>query len=194
MGFESCIDDLTGDFQKDCDNPPVLGLEENAILVPYDDIDRAATTFNADGTIITNITLKEDAQKIKVQAFKKFKDGGYDTKSNPDSPDGTIHSFIFVSPKNDSSAKKFINALLTGARCVAFVERKWKGATKDQAFEVLGYDIGMGGTPAMKYYADSGSHVITLKTPDGEQEPKVPYTWLETDYATTLAEFLSWAE
>jgi hypothetical protein len=193
MPFETCIAGLTGDFTKDCKNPPILGLEENALIIPFDDIDRSATTFDATGTIITNLTLKAGAQKIKVQAFKKFKDGGYETKSNADAPDGAIHSFAFVSPKNDANAKKFINSLFTGAKCVVIVERKWKGAVKDQAFEVLGYDLGMGGTSTMKYYADLGSHVVTLKTPNEEQEPFVPYTWKETDYATTKAEFESWA-
>ncbi len=193
MAFPTCITNLSGNFTKDCKIPPVIGLEENAFIIPYDDWDRAATLINAAGTIMTEAVLKATAQKIKVQAFKRYKDGGYDPKENPDAPDGTTHSFSFVSPKNDSSAKEFINALLSGTRCVVVVERKWKGTANADAFEVLGYDVGMTGTSTMKYYADSGSHVIVLKTPADEQEPRVPYTWNEGTYADTKSVFDAWA-
>ena len=192
MALVSCIDDLTGDFQKDCENPPIIGLEENAFIIPYEDIDRAATTFNSDKTAITSLAFVDGALKIPVQAFKKFKDGGYEMKENADSPNGATHMFSFVSPKNTTDSKAFLNALMTGARCVVVVERKWKGLNNVDAFEVLGYNVGMTGASTMKYYADNGSHVVTLKTPADEQEPKVPYTFIDTDYATTKTEVDSW--
>lgn len=111
MPLVSCIDDLTGDFQKDCENPPIIGLEENAFIIPYEDIDRAATTFNADKTAITSLAFGVGALKIPVQAFKKFKDGGYEMKENADSPNGATHMFVFVSPKKHNRFKSILKRI-----------------------------------------------------------------------------------
>ena len=189
MPFEDCSSIAAATLEKICNEPPVLGLETNAVVIPISQIDRGATAFNADKTIITDLVLIANPIVIPVSAFKRFKDGGYDAKENAEGPNGFVHMFTFIAPQNNSQAKKFFNNTASGERFLVVVERKWKGASNADAFEVLGYDVGMTIAVSQKYYGDAGAPVLALKTPGDEQEPRVPYTWLDTNYATTKTAF-----
>ena len=73
---------------------------------------------------------------------------------------------------------------------VAIVEKKWKGTDNENAFKVFGLVHGLEISELTDNSRENdGTSVITLSTPAGFKEPKVPHQLLETDYDTTKTAF-----
>ena len=185
----TCITKLTSGFTADCDNLPIAGLEADVTVLNFEDIDRTLTTLNADKTLITALTMNTGTNGYKWEGFKQSNVAGFETVERDNLPDGFKHRLSGVIYKLSADARKELNALARGARLVIIVERKFKGgATQDCAFEVYGYDSGMElAEGTMVTNENAGTVQLTVETPDGEEEPNVPYLFFDTDYATTKA-------
>ena len=182
---------ISQDVAFDCDNPPVSGIEQKIILVNRDDIENVVYDATSPGELITDITLKTGTTGYEIQGIKQVMGYSNTLVTEENSLNGVTHSIDgirFYDPSVES--QKTINDFINGANVVAIVEKKWKGVDSANSFKVFGLVHGLEITDLTDNSRENdGTSVITLSTPSGYKEPKVPHQLLETDYATTKTAF-----
>lgn len=188
-----CLTDkLTQDILFDCSLPPIAGVNAIVKVINYDDIDRAATTFltGFETEQIDNLALVEDAEVITFEGYKRSNNTGFDLVKVENRPDKFSHLLEFVIFQLTKGNKKALNELSRGARLVIVVQNIFLGPGKLDAFEVYGFETGLEIQSATRRINDNdGVTNVTLQSAAGEEEPNAPYTWLDTDFATTKALF-----
>lgn len=190
----SCERILDRDFKYDCDNPPLQGLTDIVALINYNDIDRAATTFDPNNKqLMTDLVLKAGKRAYRLEGYRlsNSAQASLVVKEAP-AVNAFLHTIGGVGVQVDAEQLDAISKLAQGAKMVAVVERKFKGANQESAFLVFGYDSGMElATADYNSNEASGTLPFTIANPSDEEEPRPPYIWLNTDYATTLSDFES---
>jgi len=184
----SCIKKISADLLFDCANPPSQGIETNALIVNSEDIDRTASTVDTDGKI--NVVLKEETEGFLIQGIKQINSFNYELEVNDDSLNKVIHRYVGRIYNLTPTAKDQINAFIDGANVVVIVQNKAKGIDNLDAFEVLGYENGLEISEGTKNSQENdGAFTLTLASNPLSLEPRVPLTYLDTDYDTTLTAF-----
>lgn len=188
----TCTRELDQDFLFDCDNPPLQGLTDVIALVNYNDIDRTATTFdNTNGQICDSFVLKSGKRAYRLEGYKLANSAQCSlvVKEAP-AVNAFLHTIGGVGVTVDATQLDAIAKLALGAKMVAIVERKFKGASQESAFMIFGYDSGMElATADYNSNENAGTMPFTMANATDEEEPKPQRIWLDTDYATTLAAF-----
>lgn len=187
----ACEGLITADILYDCENPPVGGLETDVVLINISEIDRAATTYDVTNKdIVTNLQLQAGKTGYLFQGIKQINTASSELVKKEFSSDKEKHSFIGVLLNVSAVNKDQINQFKEGGKYVAVVNRKWKGADNEEAFLILGLEVGLEiETQTWNSNENDGTLTFTLASADGFEEPRLPNTLLETDYATTLAAF-----
>jgi len=187
----ACEGLITADILYDCDNSPVGGLETDIILVNVADIDVAATTFDAaNSDIVTNFQLLSGKTGFLLQGVKQINSASSELVKKEFSSDKYTHTFNGVVLNVSAANKQQVNIMSEGAKYVAVIDRKWKGASNAEAFLILGLESGLElQTATWNSNENDGVLQFSLASTEGFEEPKLPNTLLETDYATTLAAF-----
>jgi hypothetical protein len=182
---------ITANILFDCDNPSIGGLETDVLLINAEDINIATTTISATNkTLMTNLALKATKVGFLLQGVKQINGTSYELVKKEFGPDKFKHMFTGVI-LNPSAANKLQATLLSeGGKYVVVVEQKWKGAANADAFQVYGYKSGLElMTLTYNSKENDGTISFTLESTEGYEEPIVPMTLLETDYATTKTAF-----
>jgi len=187
----NCEDKLSADIIKDCDNKPVAGLEVNAVLINFDDIDKATSTL--DGTndlVITNLSTLSGTSGFSLEGIKQTNGASFELVKKEDTFDAFKHLFAGVILAPSATNKKALAEVASGGRYVVVVEKKWKGADQDDAFEVLGWDVGLVISTVVWNSKEADAVIkFELASEDGFEEPEMTRNNLETDYATTKTAF-----
>lgn len=189
---DNCLLGIAADFTGDvCTDPPQAGLEQVLYLLNYDDIDRGATTFNANKNTCTALVRKAGKIGYKLPGFKQSNSVGWTIVPKELAPDAYSHNLSGVIHHFTADARDNINRINADNRVVAVVEKKFKGPSLGLAFEIYGYDsgLGLGGDTNFNVNENSGAVILQLITVENEEEPRLPYIWLETDYNTTKTAF-----
>jgi len=188
----TCDRALGEDFLFDCDNPPLQGLTDVIALINYNDIDRVGTTFDSgNNQIVTSLVLKANKRAFRLEGYKLANSAQAElvVKDAP-AVNAFLHTIGGVGVTVDAQQLKAFSNMSLGAKLVAVVERKFKGANQESAFMIFGYDSGMELTTAEYNSNDNaGTMPFTLANPTDEEEPKPQLIWLDTDYGTTLTAF-----
>lgn len=182
---------LDADFVLSCDDKAKGGLENDVILVNYSDVDYTAITYDAGNkNIVTNFQLKSGKIGFLLQGVKQVNSTAFELVKQEFSFDTFKHTFNGVILTPNAANKEQAEKLASGGRYVAIVNRKYKGASNADAFEIYGLESGLD-LETMTYNSKENNGVIsfTLASAEGEEETSIPKTLLETDYATTLAAF-----
>lgn len=187
----ACEGLITADILYDCDNPPVSGLETDVVLINITDLDRAAITYDATNKdIVTNLQLLALKTGYLFQGIKQINTASSELVKKEFSSDKEKHSFVGVLLNVSAANKAQINAFKEGGKYVAVINRKWKGVANAEAFLILGLEVGLEiETQTWNSNENDGTLTFTLASADGFEEPRLPNTLLETNYATTLAAF-----
>lgn len=187
----ACEGLITADILYDCENPPVGGLETDVVLINFNDLDRAAITYDATNKdIVTNLQLQSGKTGYLFQGIKQINTATSELVKKEFSSDKEKHSFNGVILNVSAANKAQINAMKEGSKYVAVVNRKWKGVDNEEAFLILGLEVGLEiETSTWNSDENDGTLQFTIASADGFEEPRLPNTLLETDYATTLAAF-----
>lgn len=187
----NCEDKLSGDIIKDCDNAPMAGIEVNAVLINFDDVDKGASTL--DGTndlIITSLATKSGTSGFNIEGIKQVNGVSFELVLKEESFDAYKHMFAGVILNPSAANKALLKEISSGGRYVVVVEKKWKGVDQADAFEVLGWDTGMLiSTSVWNSKESDGVIKFELASADGYEEPNMTRNLLETDYATTKTAF-----
>ena len=185
-----CTNLITAGFTIDCDALPIGGLESDIVLINRADVDVDAVTFDASNRIkMTNLQLKSGKTGYGVAGVKQSNGKLYSLVVKENTYDKFTHGIRFTI-FNPSSALKLQLQNMVGGSFVAVVNQKWKGVDNVDAFEVLGYDAGLKlSVVTNDSNANDNSILVELASEANFEERNVPYTLLETDYATTLTAF-----
>lgn len=187
----ACEGLITADILYDCENPPVGGLETDVVLINITQIDRTATTYDpTNKDIVTNLQLVPGSTGYLFQGIKQINTASSELVKKEFSSDKEKHSFIGVLLNVSAVNKDQINQFKEGGKYVAVINRKWKGEGNEEAFLILGLEVGLEvETQTWNSNENDGTLTFTLASADGFEEPRLPNTLLETDFATTLAAF-----
>lgn len=182
---------LDADFVLSCDDKAQGGLENDVLLINRSDVDYSAITYDAGNkTIVTNFQLKSGKTGYLLQGVKQVNSTAYELVKQEFSFDTFKHTFNGVVLTPSSANKEQAEKLASGGKYVVIVNRKYKGASNADAFEIYGLESGLE-LETMTYNSKENNGVISfaLSSAEGEDEPSMPKTLLETDYATTLTAF-----
>ena len=187
----ACEGLITADFLFDCANPSVGGLETDVLLINAEDINIATTTTDSTNKIkLTNLALKATKTAFLLQGVKQINGTSYELVKKEFGPDKFKHMFTGVILNPSAANKLQATHLSEGGKYVVVVEQKWKGASNADAFQVYGLKSGLElMTLVHNSKENDGTISFTLESTEGFEEPTVPMTLLETDYATTKTAF-----
>ena len=186
----NCEEKLTAAIQKDCDNKPKGGIEVGVIFYNFDDLDKANTTFDANDMIITNLATKSGTTGYLLDGIKQVNSASFELIKNEEGFDKYRHLFAGVILAPSAANKKRLDEIASGGRFVVIIEKKWKGSSQADAFEILGYDAGLViSTVVWNTKESDGVIKFEVASEEGFEEPKMPLNILETNYATTKTAF-----
>lgn len=177
-----CDTSVIHDFLYDCENPPVAGLEDDALLINRADIDFTKSATDADNpNIITSIVLKAGKKANLVQQRKDSFNGTKVDQVEGTYSVGTTQTFAFVAFANSAEEKAALEKMLNGS-FVAVIKNKT--AADNSKYEVLGWNTGLK-TPTLTkdYVAEESAGVYAVTLASG-QEPRLPMSF----YAGTVEE------
>ena len=209
MDTISCGKLSMGVVGLDCNNPLVMGVKPNAIIINHDDIDIEKTVISVDG-LITSLVLKVDevedgsgtgnmievsrkgflAQTLNdgISTNIAFAKGAY--------YNGWDQNFTLRLFDNTPDVKRFVDQL-SKSRVVVIVENNHvkyadpknseekKGET---VYEVYGFYTGLELNEATRDSTDAdtkGGYVLTCGCDENSKEPTLPITFFNTDLTTT---------
>jgi len=182
---------ITADILFDCANPSVGGLETDVLLINAEDVNIATTTVSTTNKIlITNLALKTGKTGFLLQGVKQINGTSYELVKKEFGPDKFKHMFTGVILNPSAANKLQATNLSEGGKYIVVVEQKWKGASNADAFQVYGLKSGLElMTLTYNSKENDGTISFTLESTENFEEPTVPMTLLETDYATTKTAF-----
>lgn len=186
-----CTGNITADILFDCLNAPVGGIEQEIVLINQNDIDTITTTTDANNRILlTNLQLKSGKTGYKLTGVKQSNGKAYELVKKDNAPDKFKHTFSGVIFNPSAENKNQAANLALGAKYVAVVEQKWKGTASEDAFEVLGLRSGLELMTMTNNSKENDNMIMfELSSADGYEEPTLPMTLLDTDYAATKTAF-----
>ena len=185
-----CEELLVADILKDCDNLPMAGLEVNILLFNRSEVDLTGTTFDAtNDLLLTNFLLQAGHTGYLLEGIKQSNNAMQELVPK-DYSNSWKHTFAGVLLNPTVANRKSLEAILSGGKYIAIVERLWKGPLDADAFVVLGFNSGLvASSDTWNANENDGVEIFELSSLDSFEEPKPYYTLLETDYATTKAAF-----
>ena len=179
---------LTVGITTNCSTKPVGGLDVDVYIANRADI----ASLTKDGTndlIVEAITMAATKKFYKFSGLKQSNKASVKMFKGPyfNSWDHGADLIIF---SNTADTKAKIIEQMANGDMVMIINNKWRGTAGNQAFEMLGYEVGLTGNVIERVSDDAdtqGAWKVTLGPPDGEHEPRTPLSVYDTDYATTLA-------
>lgn len=187
----ACEGLISADILFDCANPAIGGIEADVLLINAEDIDITATTISGTNkTLVTNLALKTGKTGYLLAGVKQVNGANSELVKKEMGPDKFKHVFSGVILNPSAANKLQATNLSEGAKYVVVIEQKWKGASNADAFVILGYKSGLElQTMTWNTKENDGTIAFTLESTEGYEEPTLPLTLLETDYATTKTAF-----
>lgn len=182
---------ITANILFDCENPPIGGIETDVLLINADDINITTTTFDpTNKVLLTNLALKATKVGFLLQGVKQINGANSELVKKEFGPDKFKHVFSGVILNPSAANKLQATYLSEGSKYVVVIEQKWKGADNEDAFVVLGLKSGLElQTMTWNTKENDGTISFTLESTEQYEEPTLPLTLLETDYATTKIAF-----
>lgn len=174
-------DQITIGALYDCQNPLQGGAKSRLILINQDDL--GSVTVNS-SDVITAITLSTN--KV-AYIFEGFKNSLVKSEEmiNPESKQSVYRHKVDFTVFDISQVQKNNLQRMALGRFIAIAENTQKGSN---SFEVYGLNSGLVMAPGVvrASNANNGAFKLSLQSSEGEEEVKLPQTFLATDYSTSL--------
>jgi hypothetical protein len=179
----TCVKGIADNIVSDCTTSGIGGNEIKAWIG-----NRTEMTFTYDVTNaskITDITVASTKQLYTLTGVKKLLNSGFDRVVADDRPDKFTHYFNFQGFEFKAANVENIDNL---EDIVVIVESKDKTDDGDGVFRVFGTKNGLYPTSdTMRANDINGARNVEVTSLEGQAEQYSNYTFLDTDYATTLA-------
>ena len=171
----------------DCENPIAAGVNQRLILGNLDDI--SVVTYDVTNTyIITDITMKQASPTFAFEGVRRSLKPQYSASPQTVSI-GYTHLIDFSVFDISAAQKENLEAMAVKPQ-FAIVQNSNDIGNGDNFFEVYGLSQGLDVLTNVRIPADgetAGAFVLQLSSPEDLKENKMPSTWFDTDFATTLA-------
>jgi len=171
------------------ENPIVPGVIQRSILVNQVDWEEAVKTFDVALTsLLTNVALPTGKQGWAFQGIRTSlkPQSAYVPGTNSI---GYDHQTDFIVFDISQEQKDNLQGLALN-KVVGIVQNMNAVGNANSVFEVFGKDTGLELITNIRINDDaetSGGYAISLKTSDNAgKEPKLPTSWWDTDFVTTL--------
>jgi len=175
---------LTASLGINCDEPIVSGVNDRIWIMNKDDVD--SLTYGATKETISAIVMGSGKVAFTIQGKNDSVDpktelakARFSTNQN--------HEVLFRIFDNSVAVKTQVNKMANG-KYIVVIENNHVNAAADSAFEVYGEIAGMELAEGSRMPTDVESEagwVMTLRSPERSKEPRVPATFLDTDYSTS---------
>jgi hypothetical protein len=166
----------------DCNNIIQGGVGDDSRLILILKKDITATTTDTLGRV-TAFTLAAGKTAYSIDGIKQSLKPRYEMQVSPSGQTVYRHQVDFFYFEYAQNHKNNIQAIGNGRYLALFSNAK----ADSNAFEVLGTDVGLEMTAALRAPQENGgAFSITLASPENEFETKLPATFLATDYAGSL--------
>lgn len=186
---------VNADVAANCTDPLVAGVDDQIILLNFDDID-VITRNGSNKQIIEGITIKSTSpQRTAYTAIgKNYSNMVDDALAKGKYIDSWDHNILFHAFGNDPEYKLWVENL-AGSRVVAIVKNKYENLNKaltpsDSLYEIYGLDTGLEVKTTVRNKMDQdtkGGFAIQLGCNENVKEPHLPATFFVTDKAATAA-------
>lgn len=185
-----CDEILKKDITIDCDNPITKGLEANGVIINRQDVDFAATVFDATRkNIIKTLVLKTGKKGYEVYCpgstpftgtKTSLEKGTYKNKWTNDLP-------LVVLDNGPEVCEDIIEGLANG-EYIVILRNKHKGSEGSAEYQVYGYYQGLRAETIEndKYSETDGGWSVALKETGA---PKAAIFFFNTDKKTTDTQF-----
>lgn len=187
----NCEETLSVSIAKNCDTKPMGGIEVNVVAIPFSIINKTTSTIDVtNDLLITSLNTNSGTAGYMIEGIKQAQGASFELVKKEDSFDAYKHSFSGVILSPSAANKKALSQLASGSKYVIVVEKKWKGTSQADAFEVLGWDAGLVISEVVWNTKESNGIIkFTLSSEDGFEEPDMSRNVLETTYALTKTAF-----
>lgn len=188
-----CLTDrLADDIAVNCDNLTVGGIESDILLIPHGDVDKTASTFDAQNPLLcTDLVLKAGKTGYLLEGVKQT--NGFNTEFVPgddQTPDKSRHLIRGRILSPTAANRLQANKLGKGESYMAVINKKYKGPGSADAFLILGWDTGMYLNEKTESSTENdGAILLGLASKDNLLENDDPKVLLEGDYSATLTAF-----
>jgi hypothetical protein len=176
---------LSAGASPDCVNPIFSGVDDEVLLINFDDI--TGYTYNVTNPeIIEAITLASGAVAYSFQGqnFSNEPDHAYTKSGFSNFFNHQIRLRVFA---NDPETKKQLNLVANG-KFVAIIKNNYVNAAGNTAYELYGLKNGLvqqDGVRTVASIEEGGAHNILIGSHESALEPKLPATVFITDFDTT---------
>lgn len=183
---------LSSGSAYDCDSPLQAGMVPRVWLGNLSDVD--TPTFGADQSVITDLTLKSGGKAIYV--FDGYRQSvNAEFSFVPQTVSSGYKHNIALQVFDLSSLQKLNLEKMALSKIFCIVENQNVVGNANSVFEVFGLGVGMEVETLTRINRDietAGSFSVGLGTSDNEgQEAKMPLSFFDTDYGTTLAKIVA---
>ncbi len=172
-----------------CAHPLQGGTADRAYIMNFEDFKAATVDKNLMNRFVVESIVLAGA------AVAQYVDG----KNNSNAPSFQLvkqtyadvydHLFNFLVFDMTNATKKAL-AETVGGKYVIIYENNFRGNAAQSTFEILGANAGLEIKTFMRdplNNENQGAYVLTMGTPETGKEPDLPYSFYDTDYATTKA-------
>lgn len=184
MGLD-CAQLTAGLLAADCNTSATAGLEDDVILMNYDDVDKTASAVA--NNIVSSIVMKSGKKGFIYTSFGKSFDDSGATFTKGTYRNTWLHTLMMRIFAKSENAKSFVNELGAGAKIIAIVKNKEGGTGGEVKYEVYGWDNGLELNESANVVQMTDGVVYTLNagSSDTAQEGSLPKSVFDTDLATT---------
>ena len=175
----------------DCDNPVQPGMIPRVWMANKSDIE--SLTFGTNSSVITAITMKSGGAFYVFDGYRQSVNA--ETAFIPQTVSSGYDHVLNIQVFEIDSTQKLNLEKMALSKMVAIIENQNTVGNGDSVFEVFGGGVGMEVETLTRINRDTetaGSFSVGLKTSDDEgKEAKLPLSFFDTDYATTLAKIVA---
>ncbi len=183
---------ISEDINRNCDDPLILGAEDDVYLINFSDwLEATVTRDSSNPKIITGISLPSGAYAYKMSGFNNSP-GHSHTSKKTNFGFGWEHKMSYLVFNLSPATKAHMDTKNQG-KYVGIVINNYKGTAGNAAIEVLGTTVGLsvpdGGIVRDVNSAENdGAYSVTMQTNLAKgKEPGTPDVLYNTSYVASKA-------
>jgi len=184
-------DKLSADILVNCDYLGIAGVEDDIVLIPHSDLDKAASTLNATNRMLfDDFACKSGKTGFLLEGIKQVQGFLSEFVLGTDTLDKWRHVYdgVIASPTKEN--RLLASQLAKSEPYIAVIRKRYKGENGEDEFIVLGWDAGIYITLMTENSREQDGMIkFTLSSKDESLEYDMVRNLLDTNNETTLLAF-----
>lgn len=188
----SCFtEEISADIAIDCNNLAIGGVEDDVVILPFNEVDKTASTINATNRLLLDaLACVSGKTGFLLEGVKQAQGFLAEFVPSTETYDKWRHAYDGVIGTPSAANRLQASKLSKGKPYMVVIRRRYKGASKAEEFIVLGWDAGLYITAMTENSRENDGMIkFTFSSKDDSLEYDMFRTLLDTDNATTLTAF-----